>query len=90
MADTTVATRKRNSPSAEQFVTIWNASDSRKDALTRFAAAGFDVTYTAMVAREKSYRKAGVVLKHIAAAARGRKLDVAAVNAATASHAVDG
>lgn len=73
--------KKRNSPDATQFAQIWNASDSRKDVLKRLAAAGFDMTYSAMVARHKSYTKQGIHLKNIAAADRGRRLNVAAVNA---------
>lgn len=71
----------RKSPTDIQFVDIWNASESRKDALARFAAAGFTLSYNAMVAREKSYRAKGAKLKEIAAAPRGRRLDVAALNA---------
>lgn len=64
----------RNSPTAEQFIRIWNESDSRKDALARFANAGYTVTYSAMVAREKSFRGRGYPLKEIASSPRGKKL----------------
>jgi hypothetical protein len=76
------AEQARNSPDATQFANIWNQSESRKDALTRFSNAGFTMTYSAMVARVKSYRNRGVHLKEIASAPRGRRLNVEAVNAA--------
>jgi len=79
--ETTTQRRKRNSPDAVKFAEVWNASDSRNDAVTRFKNAGYDMTYSALVAREKSYRKANIHLKVIPAAAKGRRLDVAAVNA---------
>lgn len=72
----------RNSPDAVEFARIWNASESRADALTRFANAGYDMSYSAMVARVKAYGERGVHLKEIKPAARGRRLDVSAVNAA--------
>jgi len=72
----------RNSPDAVAFATIWNASSSRKDALARFATAGYTMSYSAMVARVKSYKNRDIHLKDIAPADRGRRLDVAAVNAA--------
>ena len=79
--------KAKNSPDAVQFAQIWNASESRKDALKRFEAAGFDMSYSAMVARVKTYKERQIALKEIAAAPRGRRLDVAAVNAAIATPA---
>jgi hypothetical protein len=78
----------RHSPDAVEFVRIWNESSSRQDALTRFKTAGYDMTYTAMVAREKSYRGKGVQLKQIDPAPRGKRLDVNAINQAIAARAV--
>lgn len=76
---------KRNSPSPEQFVDIVNVSDNRQDALTRFKNAGFDVTYSAFAARYNSYRKQNVTMKALPNLPKGRKLDVAALNARTAT-----
>jgi len=83
----TTEKHNRNSPDATAFANIWNESSSRKDALARFANAGFDMSYSAMVARVKSYKTRGIHLKEIAPADRGRRLDVAAVNAAIDANA---
>ncbi len=85
---TVVAKAKRNSPSAVEFVNVVNVSDNRADAIKRFTAAGFDVTYSAFAARYNSYRKGGVTMKVLPNLPKGRKLDVAALNAATATPAV--
>jgi hypothetical protein len=77
---------KRNSPSSVDFVNIVNASSDRKDALNRFAAAGFNVTYSAFTARYNAYHKATpkINIKALPNLPKGRRLDVAALNAATA------
>lgn len=78
---------KKNSPDATNFARIWNASSSRKDALARFKAEGYDVSYSAMVARVKSYTSRGIKLKEIESAPRGRRLNVDEVNAEIAEQA---
>lgn len=69
------------SPSQEQFGLVWNAASDRNDVIKRLAAAGFTVSYSAMVARAKSLKEKGVHLKDMPALKRGRQTDVAALNA---------
>lgn len=83
---------KLKSADAFAFVRIWNASSSRQDALARFAAEGYKMTYSSMVARYNSYtnpeRKGGVInLKDMTRSRGGRQIDTAAVNAAIAEAA---
>ena len=88
---TAVETKERKprgpSPSAEQFGQAWNSSNSRKEVLEKLAAAGYSMTYSAMSARVSSYKAKGVALNDIAQGKRGRKIDVAAVNAKLAEQA---
>lgn len=67
--------------SAEQFSKIWNASESRNDVIARLATAGFVMTYSAVVARAKTYKEAGANLKDMPHAPKGKRIDVAALNA---------
>lgn len=67
--------------SVEQFAEIWNAASSRNDVIARLAAAGFVMTYSAVVARAKAYTEGGIALKEMPNAPKGKRIDVAAVNA---------
>ena len=86
-----VVVAKGKQPDATQFALVWNQSESRQDAVTRFNAAGFHMTYGALVARVKAYTKAdrpggAINLKSMPAAARGRRINAEAVNAAIAAN----
>lgn len=75
----------RNTPSAETFVRLYNASSTRKDAVARFVAAGYTMTYTNLVARANKLIDKGVALKELE---RGKRaIDVDALNAMIASDA---
>lgn len=80
---------KRTTPSASQeaFCLIVNASENRKDAIAQLANAGTPMKDSAFIARYTSYIKRGVTLKEFPPAPRGKKLDVAALNAAIAASA---
>lgn len=75
------------SPSPIEFALIYNASSSRQDAVKRFAAQNFHMSYGSVLARVKSYtdptREGGVIkLKDMPQGQRGRHVDAAEVNAA--------
>lgn len=75
----------RNTPSAETFVRLYNASSTRKDAVARFVAAGYTMTYTNLVARANKLIDKGVALKELE---RGKRaIDVDALNAMIAADA---
>lgn len=79
----TATTRKPRAKSAPQdvFCLAWNHATSRQDAIQRLSDAGYPTSYTALVARQKALSAKGVHLKDMPAAQRGRKTDVAALNA---------
>ena len=80
-----VAAVVRNTPSAETFVRLYNASSTRKDAVARFIAAGYTMTYTNLVARANKLIDKGVALKELE---RGKRtIDVDALNALIAADA---
>jgi hypothetical protein len=73
----------RNTPSAPTFVKLYNESSTRKDAVARFIAAGYTMTYTNLVARANKLIDKGVALKELE---RGKRtIDVDALNAQIAA-----
>lgn len=75
------------SPSALEFCLIYNQASSNQDALAKFEAAKFEMSYGSLLARVNGYtdptRKGGAIkLKDMPAGQRGRKIDATAINAA--------
>ena len=83
-----VAVVKPAGPTSVEFCAAFRevgaAGGTRQDVVTKLTAAGFHATYSNVCAREKSYRSAGVILPTLKAGQRGRKLDVAQLNAGVA------
>ena len=68
------------SPSVLEFCTIVNSCTKRKEAIARFQAEGYHMTYAALVARIKNYTGKGYNVKSLKGA-RGAVDNVEEVNA---------
>lgn len=83
-----VAVVELPSPDALTFCTVVNSCETRKQALAKFAAQGFHMTYPALVARIKNYReKKGVTNLKTLKGVRGSTIDGNAINEQLASQA---
>lgn len=78
---------KEKSPSALEFAKAWNdpTVKTRQDVIKLLESRGFEMSYSALVNRAKSYtdadRQGGPIkLKDLEAGQRGRRVDSAAIN----------
>lgn len=85
---------KEKSPSALEFAKAWNdpSVKTRQDVIKLLEKRGFEMSYSALVNRAKSYtddkRQGGPIqLKELEAGQRGRRVDSAAINAELAQMA---
>lgn len=79
VATPVVAEVKR--PSDVQFVEAYKVSKSPKEVVAKLAEQGLTITVSSVYARAKAYRESGVKLPEMEAGKRGRKRDVAKLNA---------
>lgn len=82
------------SPSALEFALAWNSPEvnTRADVIAKLKSQGFEMSYSALVNRAKSYTDPGrnggpIKLKELKQGQRGRRVNAAEINEALAQAA---